>query len=201
MYPCGSTPGLFALLMHQCQCSASLPQPVLMETVHGGCTFPSSYFFLPHHTNFPDVAATRNQELNEHLSVSDSFSPCEGLSGGCGWEVSLPPWTACNDVKLTIVKKSLLLCSKQQQPASAAPHLEHMWQKGQPGNGFQFHHYFLLMHGRGGSPLKFCVLCQETGGTHFSMSLCHVFPMSTGVGAAERKTWGCFVFLSKGWIM
>lgn len=84
-----------------------------MEAAHT----PPHIFFLPHYTDFPDVAATRNKQLNEHLSVDDSFSACEGLSGGCGCEVSLPPWTACDDVKLTTAKKSLPLCSKQQQPA------------------------------------------------------------------------------------
>ena len=51
----------------------------------------------------------------------------------------LPPWTACNDVKFTGVKKSLLLSPKQQQPTSAAPHVKHMRQKGHPGHGFQLH--------------------------------------------------------------
>lgn len=106
-----------------------------MEAAHT----PLHIFFLLPYMNFPDVAATSNKQLNEHLSVGDSSSACEGLSGGCGWEVSLPPWTACNDVKLIIVKKSLLLCSKQQQPSSAAHHLKPMWQKGQPENGFQLH--------------------------------------------------------------
>lgn len=100
---------------------------------------PLHLFFLSHHPDFPDVAATRNKQLNEHLSAGDSFSPCEGLLGGCRREVSPPPWTACDDVKFTGVKKSLLLSPKQQQPTSAAPHLKHMRQKGYGGHGFQLH--------------------------------------------------------------
>jgi len=87
---------------------------------------PLNLFFLSHHPTFPDVAATRNKQLNEHLSAGDSFLPCGELCGGCGPEVSPPPWTACNDVKFTTVKKSLLLSLKQQQPTSAALHLERM---------------------------------------------------------------------------
>lgn len=118
---CHSWP--FALLMHQCQSSASLPRPVLMETGDAGCPYPPFIlFFFFHHPNFPDVAATRNKLLNEHLSAGDSFWPCEGLCRGCGGEVSPPPSTACDDVEFTRVKKSFLLSSKQQ-PASAALHL------------------------------------------------------------------------------
>lgn len=54
--------------------------------------------------------------------------------------------------------------------------------------------------GGGGDPLKFCVLCQETEDTY--PCLCAMFlSMGAGVGTVERKTWGCFVFLSKAWII
>lgn len=100
---------------------------------------PLHLFLLSHHPNFPDVAVTRNKQLNEHLSAGDSFSPCEGLYRGCRREDSPLPWTACNDVKFTEAKKSLLFSLKQQEPTSAAPHLKYMWQKGHPGHGFQLH--------------------------------------------------------------
>lgn len=48
-----------------------------MEAAHT----PLHIFFLPHHTNFPDVAATRNKQLNEHLSAGDSHPVRGSLEG------------------------------------------------------------------------------------------------------------------------
>lgn len=112
---------------------------------------PLHLFLLSHPPNFPDVAVTRNKQLNEHLSAGDSFSPCEGLYRGCRREDSPLPWTACNDVKFTEAKKSLLFSLKQQEPTSAAPHLKYIYTLVMVSSCIRAvnSQLFLLMHGWG----------------------------------------------------